>query len=87
MGKKAKAVMESGGLVSDEIVIGIIKDNIGTPECSRGYVPHGVSFMTSCVRMCSASAHQCSTYQGLDWVRDAGVSGVTKPGRIGYVDP
>merc|ERR1719253_1831857 len=28
MGKKAKAVMEAGGLVSDDIVIGIIKDNI-----------------------------------------------------------
>lgn len=32
MGKAAKAVMESGGLVSDEIVVGIIKDSIGQPE-------------------------------------------------------
>ena len=28
VGKKAKAVMDSGGLVSDDIVIGIIKDRI-----------------------------------------------------------
>ena len=28
LGKKAKAVMESGGLVSDELVIGIIKSRI-----------------------------------------------------------
>lgn len=41
MGKKAKAVMEAGGLVSDDIVIGIIKDNIKTPECSKGFILDG----------------------------------------------
>ena len=41
MGKKAKAVMESGGLVSDDIVIGIIKDNIKTPECAKGFILDG----------------------------------------------
>eukprot|EP00308_Calcidiscus_leptoporus_P009761 CAMPEP_0119353346 /NCGR_PEP_ID=MMETSP1334-20130426/2514_1 /TAXON_ID=127549 /ORGANISM="Calcidiscus leptoporus, Strain RCC1130" /LENGTH=241 /DNA_ID=CAMNT_0007366609 /DNA_START=68 /DNA_END=793 /DNA_ORIENTATION=+ len=41
MGQKAKAVMEAGGLVSDEIVIGIIKDNIGAPECSSGFILDG----------------------------------------------
>ena len=41
MGKKAKAVMESGGLVSDDIVVGIIKDNIKTPECSKGFILDG----------------------------------------------
>ena len=30
LGKKAKEVMESGGLVSDDLVVGIIKDNIKT---------------------------------------------------------
>jgi adenylate kinase len=41
MGKKAKAVMESGGLVSDDIVVGIIKDNIKSPECSNGFILDG----------------------------------------------
>lgn len=41
MGKKAKAVMESGGLVSDDIVIGIIKDNIKSPECKKGFILDG----------------------------------------------
>lgn len=41
MGKKAKLVMESGGLVSDEIVVGIIKDNIKTPECEKGFILDG----------------------------------------------
>merc|ERR1719482_2039795 len=41
MGKKAKAVMESGGLVSDDLVVGIIKDNIKSPDCSKGFILDG----------------------------------------------
>lgn len=41
MGKKAKAVMESGGLVSDDIVVGIINDNVKGPECSKGFILDG----------------------------------------------
>jgi len=41
IGKKAKAVMDSGGLVSDEIVIGIIKDAIKAPECKKGFILDG----------------------------------------------
>lgn len=33
--------MESGGLVSDDIVIGIIKDNIKAPECKKGFILDG----------------------------------------------
>mmetsp|Transcript_16666 Transcript_16666/g.18855 ORF Transcript_16666/g.18855 Transcript_16666/m.18855 type:complete len:184 (+) Transcript_16666:297-848(+) len=41
MGKKAKAVMESGGLVSDDIVVGIIRDNIKSPACAKGFILDG----------------------------------------------
>lgn len=41
MGKKAKAVMEAGGLVSDDIVVGIVKDNITSPDCSKGFILDG----------------------------------------------
>jgi len=41
VGKKAKAVMESGGLVSDDIVIGIIKENLDTPACKKGFILDG----------------------------------------------
>ena len=41
MGKKAKQVMESGGLVSDDIVVGIIKDNIKSPDCEKGFILDG----------------------------------------------
>jgi adenylate kinase len=41
LGKAAKAVMESGGLVSDDLVVGIIKDNIKAPECKNGFILDG----------------------------------------------
>ena len=41
VGKQAKAVMESGGLVSDEIVVGIIKDRITEPDCGKGFILDG----------------------------------------------
>ena len=41
MGKKLKAVMAAGGLVSDEIVIGIISDRIAKPDCANGFILDG----------------------------------------------
>ena len=35
VGKQAKAVMESGGLVSDEIVVGIIADRVQEDDCAK----------------------------------------------------
>jgi adenylate kinase len=41
MGKAAQAAMESGGLVSDDIVVGIIAENLNTKACSKGFVLDG----------------------------------------------
>merc|ERR1719399_141346 len=41
VGLKAKSVMESGGLVSDDIVIGVIRDRIGVEDCSNGFILDG----------------------------------------------
>ena len=40
-GRAAKAVMESGGLVSDEIVIAILRDRMAEPDCAKGVVLDG----------------------------------------------
>ena len=41
VGLKAKAVMESGGLVSDDIVIGVVSDRIDEPDCKAGFILDG----------------------------------------------
>lgn len=40
-GKKAKAVMEAGQLVSDDIVLAILKDRMGQPDVARGVILDG----------------------------------------------
>merc|ERR1712216_968755 len=41
VGKKAKAVMDSGGLVSDDIVVGIIRYRIKEDDCKHGFILDG----------------------------------------------
>ena len=41
VGLKAKAIIESGGLVSDEIVVGIISERIDQPDCAKGFILDG----------------------------------------------
>ena len=40
-GLKAKEAMDSGALVSDEIVIGILKDRIACDDCKNGFILDG----------------------------------------------
>jgi len=40
-GLKAKAAMDSGALVSDDIVIGILKDRIACDDCKGGFILDG----------------------------------------------
>ncbi|KAL3141428.1 hypothetical protein ABBQ32_004996 [Trebouxia sp. C0010 RCD-2024] len=41
LGMEAKQAMDSGGLVSDDIVIGLIQENIKKPECRTGFILDG----------------------------------------------
>ena len=41
MGLKAKSYMDSGSLVPDEVVIGIIKDRLAKPDCEAGFILDG----------------------------------------------
>lgn len=35
---EAKKVMDAGGLVSDEIIIGLVQDRLKQPDCANGYL-------------------------------------------------
>jgi adenylate kinase len=41
MGQAAKKVMDSGALVSDEIIIGLVKERIAEPDCANGFLFDG----------------------------------------------
>ena len=41
LGLQAKKVMDAGGLVSDEIIIGLVKDRIAEPDCAKGFLFDG----------------------------------------------
>lgn len=41
LGKKAKAIMDTGHLVSDDIMIGIIRDVMQSPKCRNGFILDG----------------------------------------------
>lgn len=41
LGVKAKAIMERGELVPDELVIGLIDSAMAQPECERGLLLDG----------------------------------------------
>ena len=41
LGVEAKKVMDSGGLVSDDIIIGLVKERIAQPDCANGFLFDG----------------------------------------------
>ncbi|KAF6001572.1 adenylate kinase [Cyanidiococcus yangmingshanensis] len=41
LGKEAKKIMDSGGLVSDQIVLGLVRENLRRPECANGFILDG----------------------------------------------
>ncbi|MDD1613443.1 MAG: adenylate kinase [Methylococcaceae bacterium] len=41
LGIEAKKVMDAGGLVSDDIILGLIKERIAQPDCANGFLLDG----------------------------------------------
>ncbi len=41
LGQEAKKVMDAGGLVSDDIIIGLVKERIAQPDCAPGFLFDG----------------------------------------------
>ena len=42
VGLKAKEYVDAGKLVPDDVIIGIIKERLAQPDCSKGYILDGV---------------------------------------------
>ncbi|MDX1814559.1 MAG: adenylate kinase [Thermodesulfobacteriota bacterium] len=41
MGRKAKVFMDQGGLVPDDVVIGIVRDRLRDQDCDKGFILDG----------------------------------------------
>lgn len=41
MGRRAKVFMDQGGLVPDEVVIGIVRDRLRQKDCDKGFILDG----------------------------------------------
>jgi adenylate kinase len=41
LGIEAKKVMDAGGLVSDDIILGLIKERLAQPDCAKGFLFDG----------------------------------------------
>ncbi|MGA1273120.1 MAG: nucleoside monophosphate kinase, partial [Burkholderiaceae bacterium] len=64
----AKKVMDSGGLVSDDIIINLVKERLKEADCLKGYLFDGFP------RTIPQAEAMKSAQVGLDWVVDIQVS-------------
>jgi len=59
LGVEAQKIMDAGGLVSDDIMVGMIKDQLeNNKTCKNGYV----SFSCSTLRLCYLECIHCTLY-------------------------
>lgn len=66
LGKKADGIMKAGELVPDELVIGLIEDNMDTPACSNGILLDG--FPRTTVQAQKLSEMMAARKQSIDKV-------------------
>jgi adenylate kinase len=41
LGRQAKTAMDAGGLVADDVIIGLVQERIGQPDCANGFLLDG----------------------------------------------
>ncbi len=80
VGKRAKEVMDSGALVSDEIVNAIVAERIDQPDCAKGFILDG--FPRTLVQADSVGAMLAERELKLDAVIEFAVDDKALVGRI-----
>jgi adenylate kinase len=41
LGREAKKIMDAGGLVSDDVILGLVRERLAKPDCTKGYLLDG----------------------------------------------
>ena len=88
LGKQAKTVMDAGGLVSDDIIIGLVKERIIADDCGGGFLFDGFPrTLAQAEALREAGAPDIAVVVGgiippqdYEFLRAAGVSAIFGPG-------
>ena len=64
LGLEAKTIMDSGGLVSDDIILGLVRDRVSQSDCANGFLFDGFPRTIPQAEGLAASGIEMSTTHG-----------------------
>ena len=81
LGLQAKAVMESGGLVSDDLIINLVKERIAQADCTNGFLFDGFPRTIPQADAMKAAGVKVEVIKGYDICRkgEGGPTCMTRP--------
>ena len=61
LGLEAKKVMDAGQLISDDIIIGLVKERIAKPDCEKGFLDATTTRNGHCTTGASITLHRLNS--------------------------